>query len=113
MNFLDLRPLIDQMSKSTSKDVQPIIKSFLSGTYKADYDTVMAIIDKNMYVPKISKNTIDNAVECTKLFNEAFALSQNHNDEQKEEGESRIKKLAQEFKDYCYKTIDSYGIKIE
>lgn len=81
MNSLDLRPLIDQMSKSTSKEGQVIIKSFLSGTYKSDYDRVMAIIDRALYVPKISKDTIDNAVECTKLFNEAMALSQNHNEE--------------------------------
>lgn len=113
MNFLDLRPLIDRMSKSTSKEGQVIIKSFLSGSYKSDYDSVMAIIDKNVYVPKISKDTIDNAVECIKLFNDAFALSQNHNEEQKKEDEVRINKLAQEFKDYCYRTIDSYGIKIE
>lgn len=51
----------------------------------------MTIADKARYVPKISKNTIDNAVECTKLFNEAFALSQNHNEEQKKEDEVHIK----------------------
>lgn len=113
MKTNDLRNLINQLSKSTSKEGQAIIKSFLSGTYKSDYDRVMVIIDQNVYVPKISKDTIDNAVKCIKLFNEALALSQNHNEEQKKEDEVRINKLAQEFKDHCYRIIDSYGIKIE
>ncbi|MCI9054803.1 MAG: hypothetical protein HFJ87_06645 [Muribaculaceae bacterium] len=113
MNPYDIRPLIDQLSKSTSKEGQVIIKAFLSGTYKSDYDRVMTIIDKNVYVPIISKDTIDNAVECTKLFNEAIALSQNLNDEQQKEAELRREEIAQKFKEYCYKTIDSYGIKIE
>lgn len=113
MNFLDFRLLIGQLSKSTSKEVRPIIKSFLSGSYKSDYDRVMAIIDKNVYVTKISKDTIDNAVECTKLFNEAMALSQNLNDEQQKDVELRHEEIAQKFKEYCYRTIDSYGIKIE
>ena len=109
----DIRPLIDQLSKSTSKEGQVIIKSFLSGTYKSDYDRVMAIIVQNVHVPKISKDTIDNAIECIKLFNEAMALSQNLNDEQQKGAELRREEIAQKFKEYCYKTIDSYGIKIE
>ncbi len=75
MKFSDIRTLINQLSTSTSKEGQIIIKSFLSGSYKADYDQVMAILDKSIYVSRVSRDTIDNAVECTKLFNEATALS--------------------------------------
>lgn len=66
----DIITLINQLSESTLREEQIIIKSFLSGSYKADYDQVIAILDKSILVPKISRDTIDNAVECTKLFNE-------------------------------------------
>lgn len=89
-----------------------IIKSFLAGSYKADYNIIMAIIDKNIIVSEISRGTIDNAVECTKLFNEAMALSQDLNEEQRKEAELRHEEIAQEFKNFCYNTIYSYGIKI-
>lgn len=112
MNFSDIRTLINQLSESTSREEQIIIKSFLSGSYKADYDQVMAILDKSILIPKISRDTIDNAVECTKLFNEAMALSQVLNEEQRKEAELRRNVIAQEFKEHCYATIRSYGIKI-
>lgn len=113
MNTNDIRPLINQLSASTSKQGKIIIKSFLSGSYKADYDHVMAILDKSIYVSKISSDTIDKAVECTKLFNEAMALSQDLNEEQRKEAELRRERIAKEFKEYCYMTIRAYGIKIE
>lgn len=113
MEANDIRPLINQLSKSTSKEGQIIIKSFLSGSYKADYDQVMAILDKSIFVAIVSRDTIDNAVECTKLFNEAMALSQNLNEDQRKEAELRCEGIAQEFKEYCYATIYAYGIKIE
>lgn len=113
MKFNDIRPLINQLSESTSKEEQIIIKSFISGSYKADYDQVMAILDKSILVPKISKDTIDNAVECIKLFNEAMALSQVLNEEQRKEAELRQERIAKEFKEYCYSTIGKYGIQIE
>lgn len=56
MNFSDIRTLIDQLSASTSKEEQIIIKSFLSGSYKADYDYAMAILDKSICVSKISRS---------------------------------------------------------
>ena len=113
MNTNDIRPLINQLSKSTSKEEQIIIKSFLSGSYKAEYDYIMAILDKSIYVSKISRDTIDKAVECTKLFNEAMALSQDLNEEQRKEAELRREGIAQEFKEHCYSTIRKYGIQIE
>ena len=113
MKSNDIRPLINQLSKSTSKEEQIIIKSFLSGSYKAEYDYVMAILDKSICVSKISSDAIDKAVECTKLFNEAMALSQDLNEEQRKEAELRREGIAQEFKEHCYETIRSYGIKIE
>lgn len=112
MKTIDLRNLINQLSESTSKVEQIIIKSFLSGSYKADYDKIIAIIDKDIIVSEISRGTIDNAVECTKLFNEAMALSQDLNDEQQKEAELRRERIAQEFNEYCYATIRAYGIKI-
>lgn len=113
MRYNDIRPLINQLSKSTSREEQIIIKSFLSGSYKAEYDYVMAILDKSICVSKISRDTIDKAVECTKLFNEAMALSQDQNEEQRKEAELRRERIAKEFKEYCYMTIRAYGIKIE
>lgn len=113
MKSNDIRPLINQLSKSTSKKEQIIIKSFLSGSYKAEYDHVMAILDKSICVSKISRDTIDKAVECTKLFNEAMALSQDLNEKQRKEAELRRNGITQEFKEHCYATIRSYGIKIE
>lgn len=93
--------------------MQLIIKSFLSGSYKADYDVVMAILHKSIFVAKISRNTIDNAVECTKLFNEAMSLSQDLNEEQQKEAELRRESIAKKFKENCYATIRAYGIRIE
>lgn len=113
MDTNDIRPLINQLSESTSKEGQIIIKSFLSGSYKADYDQIMAILDKSVFVAKVSRYTIDNAVECTKLLNEAMALSLDLNEEQRKEAEFRHEKITQKFKEYCYATIHSYGIKIE
>lgn len=113
MNSNDIRPLINQLSKSTSKEAQIIIKSFLSGSHKAAYDYVMAILDKSICVSKISRDTIDMAVECTKLFNEAMALSQELNEEQRKEAELRRERIAKEFKEHCYNTIRKYGIQIE
>ena len=113
MNTNDIKPLINQLSASTSKQGKIVIKSFLSGLYKADYDQVIAILDKSIYVSKISSDTIDKAVEYTKLFNEAMALSQVLNEEQRKEAELRRERIAKEFKEYCYSTIRKYGIQIE
>ena len=113
MNFSNIRTLIDQLSASTSKQGQAIIKSFLSGSYKAEYDYVMAILDKSICVSRISRDTIDKAVECSKLFNEAMAISQDLNEEQRKEAELRREGIAQEFKEHCYNTIRKYGIQIE
>ncbi len=67
MKTNDIRSLITQLSKLISKEGHIIIKSILFGSYKADYDQVMAILDKSIF-SKVSKDTIDKAVECTKLF---------------------------------------------
>lgn len=93
MNSLYLRLLIGQLSKSTRKKRKSIIKSFLSGTYKSDYDRVMTTIDRTIYVPKNSKDTVDNGVECSKLFNEAMVLSQDLYDEQRKEIELRREEI--------------------
>lgn len=42
-----------------------------------------------------------------------MALSQNLNDEQQKEAELHREEIAQKFKEYCYRTINSYGIRIE
>lgn len=74
---------------------------------------IMAILNKSIFVAKISRNTIDNAVECTKLFNEAMSLSQDLNEEQRKEAELRRESIAKKFKENCYATIRAYGIRIE
>lgn len=105
--------MINKLSESTSKEGQIIFKSFLSDSYKDDYDQIMAILDKSIFVAKISRNTIDNAVEWSKLFNEAMALSQDLTEEQRKEAELRREGIAEEFKEHCYSTIRKYGIQIE
>ncbi len=109
----DIRPLIEQLSKATSREAQIIIKAFLSGTYKDDYDKVMDIMNRNCIVSKVSSDTIENAVECTKLFNEALSLSQNLSEEQQQEAEKRKVAISQEFRNRCYNYMENHGIKIE
>ncbi len=50
MKTNDIRSLITQLSKLISKEGHIIIKFFLFGSYKADYDQVMDILESLFFL---------------------------------------------------------------